>query len=43
MKREHIWAQFFTSWLDAEGYEVDYCVNAGINVILRERYRSKLR
>jgi hypothetical protein len=24
----YIWDQFFTSWLDAEGYDVDYCVNA---------------
>ena len=24
----YIWDQFFTSWLDAEGYQVDYCVNA---------------
>ena len=24
----HAWDQFFTSWLDAEGYQVDYCVNA---------------
>lgn len=23
----YIWDQFMTSWLDAEGYEVDYCVN----------------
>lgn len=24
----HMWDQFFTSWLHAEGYAVDYCVNA---------------
>ena len=24
----YAWDQFFTSWLDAEGYQVDYCVNA---------------
>lgn len=24
----YMWDQFFTSWLDAEGYEVDYCINA---------------
>ena len=23
----YIWDQFFTSWIDAEGYSVDYCVN----------------
>ena len=26
----HIWDQFFTSWLDAEGYEVDYGINLDI-------------
>jgi hypothetical protein len=24
----YAWDQFMTSWLDAEGYEVDYCVNS---------------
>ena len=24
----YAWDQFFTSWLDAEGYQVDYCINA---------------
>ena len=24
----YAWDQFFTSWLDAERYQVDYCVNA---------------
>jgi hypothetical protein len=24
----YAWDQFFTSWLDAEGYAVDYCINA---------------
>lgn len=23
----YLWDQFFTSWIDAEGYGVDYCVN----------------
>ena len=24
----HIWDQFYTSWFDHEGYDIDYCVNA---------------
>lgn len=28
----HIWDQFLTSWLDAEGYEIDYCVNSNHDV-----------
>jgi len=33
MKREHIWDQFFISWLDAEGYKVDYGINADLELI----------
>lgn len=24
----YMWDQFFTSWLEAEGYAIDYCINA---------------
>ncbi len=41
----YIWDQFFTSWLDAEGYEVDYCVNADHDAEpgLLDAYRANLR
>jgi hypothetical protein len=28
----YAWDQFFTSWLDSEGYSVDYCVNSDHDV-----------
>jgi len=41
----YIWDQFFTSWLDAEGYEADYCVNSDHDAEphLLESYRANLR
>jgi hypothetical protein len=41
----YIWDQFFTSWLDAEGYQVDYCVNSDHDAEpdLLKRYRANLR
>jgi hypothetical protein len=41
----HIWDQFFTSWLDAEGIPVDYCVNGDHDAepTLLEAYRANLR
>jgi hypothetical protein len=41
----YIWDQFFTSWLDAEGYEVDYCVNGDHDAEpgLLNDYRANLR
>ena len=41
----YIWDQFFTSWLDAEGYGVDYCVNGDHDAepdILND-YRANVR
>jgi hypothetical protein len=41
----YIWDQFFISWLDAEGYEVDYCINSDHDKEpnLIEAYRANLR
>jgi len=41
----YAWDQFFTSWLDAEGYEVDYCVNADCDAHpdILDDYRAHLR
>jgi outer membrane protein assembly factor BamB len=41
----YIWDQFFTSWLDAEGYAADYCVNADHDAEpdLLDGYRANLR
>ena len=41
----YAWDQFFTSWLDAEGYEVDYCVNADHDAEpdILDDYRGHLR
>ena len=41
----YAWDQFFTSWLDAEGYAVDYCVNADQDMEsdLLDGYRAHLR
>ena len=41
----YIWDQFFTSWLDAEGYAADYCVNADHDAEpnLLGDYRANLR
>lgn len=41
----YAWDQFFTSWLDAEGYSVDYCVNADHDrqPNLLDDYRAHLR
>jgi hypothetical protein len=41
----YLWDQFFTSWLDAEGYEVDYCVNADHDAEpdLLAHYKANLR
>lgn len=41
----HAWDQFFTSWLDAEGYTVDYCTNADHDnePDLLDPYRAHLR
>ena len=41
----YAWDQFFTSWLDAKGYRVDYCVNADLdlNPDLLGDYRAHLR
>ena len=41
----YTWDQFTTSWLDAEGYEVDYCVNADHDAEpgILEAYRAHLR
>lgn len=41
----YAWDQFFTSWLDAEGYEVDYCTNADHDAEpgILEGYRAHLR
>lgn len=39
------WDQFFVSWLDAQGYEVDYCVNADHDLEpgLLDSYQANLR
>ena len=41
----YAWDQFFTSWLDAEGYAVDYCVNADHDAEpdILDNYRAHLR
>ena len=41
----YIWDQFFTSWLEAEGYAVDYCVNGDHDAEpdLLQGYRANLR
>jgi hypothetical protein len=41
----YIWDQFFTSWLDAEDYNVDYCVNSDHDAEpdILENYRAHLR
>lgn len=41
----YIWDQFFTSWLDAEGYEVDYCINTDHDAEpeLLGKYKANLR
>ena len=41
----YAWDQFFTSWLDAEGYPVDYCTNADhdAEADLLDTYRAHLR
>jgi hypothetical protein len=41
----YIWDQFITSWLDAEGYEVDYCVNGDHDAEpnLLDPYKAHLR
>ncbi|NKB68290.1 MAG: hypothetical protein GKR89_14605 [Candidatus Latescibacteria bacterium] len=41
----YAWDQFFTSWLDAEGYAVDYCTNADhdAEADLLDNYRAHLR
>ena len=40
-----MWDQFFTSWLDAEGYATDYCVNADLDAEpdILDDYRAHLR
>lgn len=39
------WDQFFVSWLDSEGYEIDYCVNSDhdLEPDLLGHYRANLR
>ena len=41
----YAWDQFITSWLDAEGYDVDYCVNADHDMQpdILDDYRAHLR
>ncbi|MBH05598.1 MAG: hypothetical protein CMJ20_04685 [Phycisphaeraceae bacterium] len=41
----YIWDQFVTSWLEGEGYEVDYCVNADHDAepCLLEAYSANMR
>jgi len=41
----YAWDQFFTSWLDAEGYAVDYCVNSDHDMEpgILDDYRAHLR
>ena len=41
----YAWDQFFTSWLDAEGYTVDYCVNSDHDAEpdLLDAYQGHLR
>ena len=41
----YAWDQFFTSWLDAEGYAVDYCINADHDAEpgILDEYRAHLR
>ncbi|MAE67921.1 MAG: hypothetical protein CMJ18_27015 [Phycisphaeraceae bacterium] len=41
----HYWDQFFTSWLDAEGYDFDYCINTDHDAEpdLLGAYRANIR
>jgi hypothetical protein len=41
----YIWDQFFVSWLDDEGFDVDYCINSDhdIEPDLLDSYRANLR
>ena len=41
----YAWDQFFTSWLDAEGYDIDFCVNADMDnePDILDHYRAHLR
>ena len=41
----YIWDQFFISWLESEGYDVDYCVNADHDAEpdLLTHYKANLR
>ncbi len=41
----NIWDQFFVSWLEAEGYDIDYCVNADHDAEpdILDDYRAHLR
>lgn len=41
----YLWDQFFTSWLEAEGYQVDYCINGDHDAEpdLLDAYRANLR
>jgi len=41
----YAWDQFYTSWLDAEGYDADFCVNADFDrhPDLLDDYRAHLR
>jgi len=41
----YAWDQFFTSWLDAEGYEADYCINADLDMEpdILDSYKAHLR
>jgi len=41
----YAWDQFFTSWLDAENYEIDYCINSDIDNEpgILENYKAHLR
>lgn len=41
----YFWDQFFTSWLDAEGYAVDYCINGDHDAEpqLLSHYKANLR
>ena len=41
----YAWDQFFTSWLDAEGYAIDYCTNADHDAEpdILDGYRAHLR
>ena len=45
MGNSYIWDQFFTSWLDAEGFAVDYCINSDheSEPTLLDAYHANLR